>query len=321
MLGSSPAPLIAPLIVPLITADALRATIRAGELLHEVQSYGGSLSRGLHGQSCAEPLYAELTRLRGLGDLLIPVSTTREISERARRLDMLFGLLPVQPSLVQAAQNFVASDAAVSEQKIPALTASLRGELIAADERAARVLDKKVASMLAVASDDFAGQRQAALSVLQLEAADWRILEHSALANRLIADHGFADTYGQARKCARGVIKAQAGSGKALPKLSDIKALRRWHEALQVQLRALASVGSLSPELETLEGQLTDLGERLSDWLATARLRRVSGLGKPWKARFGRVLEAEAAQISVSLQRIYGPSKANFRTLIVSELA
>ena len=313
MLGSS--------LVPLITADALRATIRAGELLHEVRSYGGSLSRGLRGHSCAEPLYAELMRLRGLGDLLAPVSTTREISERARRLEMLFELLPAQPSLVQTAENFVANAARANDRKIPPLTSALRGELIAADERALRVLDKKVASMLAVVSDDFSGQRQAALSILQLEAADWRILEHSALANRLIADHGFAETYGQARKCARAVIKAQASSGKALPKLNDLKVLRRWHEAVEVQLRALAGVGSLSPELERLDAEVISFGKRLTDWRAIARLRRVSGVGKAWKARLGGDLKADAARLLVSLQQIYGPSKANFRGLIVSELA
>ncbi len=321
MHGSSPVPLI----VPLITADALRASIRAGELLRDVRSYGGSLTRGLRGQSCAEPLYAELLCMRGLGDLLAPVSTTREIAERARRLDMLFELLPAQPSLTDSAQSFADEQSAVPGGRKGAddvaVSAAQRGELVAADERALQTLDNKVARLLSVPSDNFSGQLQAALTLLQLEAASWRIVEHSALANRLIADHGFADTYSEARKCARSVIKTQASSGRTIPKPGDLRALRRWHQAVEVQLRALAGAGSLSPKLERLNLELTGFGQRLADWLAMARLRRAPLAGTDWKARLGGVLEAESAELLVSLQQTYAPSKANFRALIVSELA
>jgi len=294
-------------LVPLITADALRATIRAGELLREVRSpsrslggrllTGSSLTRGLLRQSSAELFYVELLRLRGLGDLLAPVSTTLEIRERSQRLDMLFELLPARPSFVQCAKKYVEICSLNADSKVP------------------------LADLLSVPTHNFSDQLRSVLSTLQLEAAAWRSVEHSGLANRLIGDHGFANTYGQARKCARAVIKAQASSGKTIPKLGDLKALKRWNEAIEVQLSALAGAGTLRPELERVNHQFAGFGQRLSDWLALARLRRVPGVGEVLHGDFEAVLQNGAADLLVSLQQIYGPGKANFRALIVSELA
>jgi len=204
---------------------------------------------------------------------------------------------------------------------VPQLTASLRGELIAADELLLQSVDQKVADLLSVPTHNFSDQLRSVLSTLQLEAAAWRSVEHSGLANRLIGDHGFANTYGQARKCARAVIKAQASSGKTIPKLGDLKALKRWNEAIEVQLSALAGAGTLRPELERVNHQFAGFGQRLSDWLALARLRRVPGVGEVLHGDFEAVLQNGAADLLVSLQQIYGPGKANFRALIVSELA
>lgn len=308
MHGSFPNTANKPSIVPVITADALRSAIRAGELLREVRSYGSSLPRGLRGHSSVALLHAELVRLRGLGDLVTPVSTTGETRQRLRRLDALFALLPPETTLVQVAQN-----ARVSMGE-PGLSPSLRGQLTTADERDLQAMDKKVVGL-------FADQLQTALVTLQHESADWRLLEHSGLANRLIADHGFANTYGQARKCARGLIKAQAHSGKGVPRLGELKVLGRWHASVEVQLRALARAGALHSELEQLSQQVAVFGGQLTDRLALMRLRRVSGIDKDWKARLAERLEGQTAELLVSLQQIYGLSKTNFRAFIVSELA
>jgi len=308
-------------LVPSISADALRSAIRAGQLLREIRSHGSSLSRGLRSHSSVRPLYTELVQLRGLGDLLAPVSTTGEIAARTERLDKLLEMLPAERTLLDLA--LIHSDKAKSKDAAgdDALSASLRGALIAADERDLRALDKKVAALYCLPAENFSGQLQSALLILQHESADWRLLENSSLANRLIGDHGFTETYSQARKRARGLIKAQAHRGKGLPKVADLRSLRRWHESVEVQLRALAGGGALGPELETLSGQLVEFGEQLADWLALVRLRRVPELAKARKSRLSKDLETRASKLLVFLQQTYGLSKANFRALIVSELA
>jgi hypothetical protein len=79
-------------LVSLITADALRSTIRALGILRDIKSSGLSLPRSLRGQNNVASLRLELCRLRGLGDLLVPVSTTRENNARSERLDTLLTL-------------------------------------------------------------------------------------------------------------------------------------------------------------------------------------------------------------------------------------
>jgi hypothetical protein len=164
-----------------------------------------------------------------------------------------------------------------------------------------------------------------ALELLNEESASWRLLEGSSLANRLIADHGFADTYGLARKRARTLMKDQAAGARNGPKVRDVKALLRWHDSLETQLAALAGATRVSAELIELQEHLSALHTLQCRWLGLARLGRVPGLKERGSDGLRQTLietqKRLSARLLVSLQRCYGPNKSNFRGLIESELA
>jgi len=241
------------------------------------------------------------------------VSTTRENSARSERLDSLVALLPQERPLRWIAEQL--SDGVETK-----LGAKLRGELVATDEMAMRSLEEKLARQLGTAAP-----LNRALEILNEESASWRLLEGSTLANRLIADHGFADTYGQARKRARTLLKDQAAGGRNGPKARDVKALLRWHDSLEAQLGAVASATKVSPEFRDLQNHLSALRTLQCRWLGLARLGRVPGLKEAGSDSLRQTLVDTQKRLSVkllmSLQRCYGPSKSNFRGLIESELA
>ena len=343
-------------LAQLITADALRAAIRAIGVLGDIRRGAYSVPRGLLESNGADALERELWRLRGLGELLAPVSTTREIEARAQRVDALEGLLPGAPGMLQVAARFAESDNNADKNRAPfdseepepeeeseeeseeegtttlKLSGAVRGGFIRAEEMSLRSKDEKLCRQLGLQGATLTEQQHWATSVLATESAHWRLLEISPLANRLIADHGFADTYAQTRKRARTLYKEQASKGRKKPRNSDLRELRRWNEALKVQLDALADAQSLGAELQALRDQFEVLGAKLETWLNLARLRAALLGGSPgkktakdrqqelWRERINAQLDALSSDLLVSVQRSYGLGKSNFRSLIGSEL-
>lgn len=312
-----------------MTADALRAAIRAVGLLEELGRSSPSLPRGLVASNSVLPLGRELGRLRGLGDLLTPISTWSEIQVRADRLGSLFGMLPSTPTLLDAARNLNDPDTDTSVETCSAgsverpplfIMAATRGALVAAEEMHMRALDEKLRRQWGPLALTRAGQVQRALTLLHTESASWRGLEQSRLANRLIADHGFADTYGQAKKRARALVKEQASKGRTRPKPSDIRGFKRWNDALIVQLEALSGGQTLSSDLQQLSVQWRLLRRRLEQWLAAVRVRSALVRGGHWDDSAETRLDQLSAEILVSLQQSYGLNKSNYRALVESEI-
>ena len=307
-------------LIPMISSEALRAAIRAVTLLRELQvsarSLGaGSLARVLRSQNATEQLGRELNRLRGLGDLLAPISTSGEAKAREKRLSVLMAVLPAELPLLGIAKGLLAE----SGKRV--LDAEARGQLVAADEMAMRALDEKTARHLQVLATPVSGQIQALVTLLLEESAHWRMLDNSLLANRLVADHGFADTYVGARKRARLLLKGRASSGKGRSKPGELRAFQRWNESVAVQLRFLRGRPAASSALDPLEQPITELSNQLVRWLGLSRLHRLPGLPNEVVGEVEQALDSLQTELMVTVQRSYGSGKSNFRALIESELA
>lgn len=298
-------------LVQVITADALRATIRAVGLLAECRAPALSVPRGLLAVNAVAGLRRELGRLRGLGDLLAPVSTVAEVEQRTGRLQQLAELLPETPGLRDAAQQLV-----LSAGQAP-VSAALRGELLAAEERSLQALEERLKRTLAAAGHEQSEGLTVAMGLIHAESASWRGLEDSWLANRLIADRGFVDTWSQARKRARALVKARAGGASVRFKPAQLRDFERWHQSVAVQLQVLAGSQAPGVELAQLRDGLTELGDELGKLLLLTRLRRAVTTVK----QFDEALIETSDRLVACLQRGYGVGKSNFRTLIESELA
>lgn len=310
-----------------MTADALRAAIRAIGLLQDIGRSSSSLPRGLVASNAVLPLARELDRLRGLGDLLTPISTSAESQIRSQRIESLVATLPYTPTRLEAARhlNDLGSDVehcggASGERQPLFIMAATRGALVAAEEMQMRALDERLRRQWGPEASTLSGQVQTALNHLHTESASWRGLEQSRLANRLIADHGFADTYGQAKKRARALVKEQASKGRTRPKPSDMRGFKRWNDALIVQLEVLAGGQTLGGDLQQLGAQWRLLRRRLEQWLAAARVRSALLRGGHWDDAAEARLDELSANILVSLQQNYGLNKSNYRALIESEI-
>lgn len=307
-------------LIPMISSEALRAAIRAVAVLRELQASAGSLGAGslarlLRSQNATEQLARELGRLRGLGDLLAPISTSGEIKAREERLSVLVSVLPAETSLLGVANGLFA------ESGLEEIDAEMRGQLIAADEMGMRALDEKTTRHLQAPTMPVSGQIQTLVSLLLDESTTWRMLDNSRLANRLVADHGFVDTYAAARKRARVLLKDRASNGKGRLKPGELRAFHRWNESVAVQLMFLGNRGTASAALDTLEQPITELSNQLVRWLGLSRLRQLPGLPELVMGDLAQALDSLQTEMMVSVQRSYGPGKSNFRALIESELA
>jgi len=316
-------------LVQRLTAEALRAVIRAVGYVRETPANCGSLPRALLTANAADGLGRELERLAGYADLLSPVSTHADSQDRHGRLDQLSAALPEWPPLRQCL-----SGGSILPSEL--MGAELRGALVTADELQLRAVEEKLSRR---GESSAAGQRQQLLELLHAEAAAWRGLDNSRLANVLIADRGFLDTYVSGRKRARDCMKSQLSpvaleqaldqqgdsvrtpkleklSKKVGLKLSQLRELARWQRSVLVQLDLLAGMSELSLELAGVRSQQRHALKALDVSLRLARLA---------KALPGdRGLAAARLQCDTellgALQAAFSMGKANYRALVESQL-
>jgi len=334
-------------LTQLMIAEALRACIRGVGLFTEVQASGRSspavsLVRALVRTNGVQDLHRELARITACGDLAKPISTYGEIAAREERLVALgrsFG--PTQDYVATARRLIGVLPRAVLAGSDGRLLAPVRGHLVVSDETRLQALEARfartqIALRTASTGSDpiLAGQAQGCITLLQSEAAAWRIVDTSGLANRLLVDRGLVDTFAQGRKRARGLLRAHTQSDGDILRNKELADLLRWHRSLthQLALFEVPKPGGEGDEGAQLRVQACQLEALLADTTDVLELWTVLGGAAGAKRRkrarseWPRLVESlteylrERSAQSLALMRgIYGMSKSNFRALIGSE--
>jgi len=287
----------------------------------------------------------ELTRITACGDLAVPISTYAEMAAREERLTTLRRLLgPTQDYMQTARQLVGVLPGAVLAGSDGRLLAPVRGHLVVSDETRLQALEARFArSPIALGTGGvgseptLAAQAQGCVALLQTEAAAWRIADTSGLANRLLVDRGVFDTFAQARKRARNLLRAHTRSDGAILQDKELAELLRWHRSLTQQLALFESLQTdqgAQIQAQAFQHEALKLEVLLQDTLHVLALWKVLGGAAGAKRRkrarseWPRLVESlteylreRSAQSLASMPGVYGISKSNFRALIGSETA
>lgn len=322
----------------LMIAEALRACIRAVGLYGDVRgryddfeaSNGGAggLVRELVADNAVRGIARELARITACGDLAAPITTFAEATAREQRLRQLERSLPTTHSLLDTARGMVGllPDGVLTESD-GRLLLPVRGHLVSMDEAQIRAAQERF-QRLGRGAANARAQARYCIELLHNEASAWRMVDTSDLADRLLADRGFLDTYGQARKRARAVLRAHTEADGDILRPAELQELLRWHRSVvgQLELRAGgADWEQLRTECVELEALLDTSLQILRLWkvlggAAGAKRRRQAKVAWPTLVESLTVfLRKRSAECLAALPRVYGLSKSNFRTLVGSE--
>lgn len=332
-----------PALAQFVIAEALRACVRGANLYGEVRGdVSTSLVRELLALNSVEGLDRVLVRLTACGDLAAPISTYAETAARETRLQNLYRHLPATRTLLETAGALVGSlPVGVLAPADGELLPAVRGHLLALDETRVRAAEARFRRTELGGADghfDPVDQARRCIAVLHDEAAAWRIVDTTQLANRLLLDRGVLDTFGQGRKRARAVLRAHTQADGDILQIRELSELLRWHRSLVVQMDLLGELDRgvlvrragwepLLDHAHDLEALLLNTHDVLLLWKAlggaagskrrklarTEWPRLVESLTEFLRERSGKCLAA--------LPGVYGVSKSNFRGLIGSESA
>ncbi len=354
-------------LAQIMIAEALRACIRGADLYCEVRGdrsgwrgpsldLGGSesvgdraaapragLVRQLVSANAVRGIDRELVRIRACGDLAAPICTYPEAMARERRLQLLGRTLPAARSLLETAQEMIGLlPVGVLADPNGQLLLPVRGRLVAMDEAQIRACEERVersdigSTPVSVGSGLMVSaqtQSQQCVELLHSEASAWRIVDTSDLANRLLADRGLLDTYSQARKRARGVLRAHTEADGDILRPAELADLLRWHASVVVQLELLGAgfeaehsdLAQLQTQARELEGLLQGTLDILGLWkvlggAAGAKRRKSATLEWPQLVEsLTDFLRSRSTACLAALPRVYGLSKSNFRALVGSQ--
>ena len=243
-------------LAQIMIAEALRACIRGVGLYGEVREWSetsreanGGLVRELLAVNAVRGIARELSRIKACGDLAAPIITYAEASAREGRLQQLGRSLPASHSLLETARGLIGRlPDGVLAGLDGHLLAPVRGHLVAVNESQIRAAEERLArsDWRVMAPDGVLNQPIGAraqarqcIELLHSEATAWRSVDTSRLANRLLADRGFLDTYSQARKRARSLVRAHNETDVVILQAAELQDLLRWHRSLVAQLELL----------------------------------------------------------------------------------
>lgn len=341
-------------LAQIMIAEALRACNRCVGLLDEVRhglraDTPTSLVRELLVHNNVRGLAQALERISACGDLAAPINTYAEIAAREQRLGAVASALGATQTCLETARQLIGElPDNVLTGADGQLLASVRGHLLASDEARVRALERRFERTELGAAGVVIGQVQGCVAVLHNEASAWRIVDNSALANRLLLDRGVLDTYAQARKRARALLRSHTQVDGAILPPKGLAELLRWHRSLMIQLGLLTDAGlwgsmgrmgrdggsEAQQRWQQLEAQGAQLDALLMATSHLLALWKVLGGATGGKRRkraqtqwphlvesLTELLRHQSALCLTAMPGVYGTSKANFRTLLGSDSA